>query len=302
MDPELIRQLELGLSEQYGSPVTLLDHKPCAGGDINQNHQLTANIDGKQRRFFAKINTLAQSRILISEHANLAHMHALLAEHASLLPACICSGETSKQYFLILEYLDLQAASSRSAQIKLADALGILHSVKHKQFGWIENNFIGFTLQKNQWRDNWSDFWLSERFEPQWRLAHNSPHVQTLVDLEKALLKKMSEALDVHQPEPSLCHGDLWSGNAAITANGDAVLYDPACYFGDPETDIAMTKLFGGFDHYFYSEYERLSPASSEYELRIAIYQLYHMLNHLNMFGASYLNSVRTLCEKIIWA
>jgi len=184
--------------------------------------------------------------------------------------------------FILLEQLDLRRNGDWAA---LAQMLAKLHRTTGTRFGWHRDNWIGATPQINTWRDDWATFFLECRIQPQLALARkNGFAIQVPVDLLKN-----------HQPEPSLLHGDLWSGNAGFISEGP-VLFDPAVYYGDREADLAMTELFGGFPREFYAAYGKAYPLEAGYEQRKHLYNLYHLLNHLNLFGSGYLAQVeRTL-------
>jgi fructosamine-3-kinase len=181
--------------------------------------------------------------------------------------------------YLLLERLDLQRGGDWAA---LARMLARLHRTTGPRYGWEKDNFIGRAPQKNGWRDDWAVFWRECRLQPQY---------------ERAGMKGeyFEHLLEGHQPAPSLLHGDLWNGNVGFTAEGP-VIFDPAVYYGDREADLAMTELFGGFPPEFYEEYRRAYPLPAGYETRKNLYNLYHLLNHLNLFGAGYRAQVqRTL-------
>jgi fructosamine-3-kinase len=179
--------------------------------------------------------------------------------------------------FIEMQELDLGARADWPA---LARMLAQLHRTTGPRFGWGSDNWIGLAPQKNAWKEDWAEFFWEFRLLPQ---------------LSKANLK---EEIDVksffknYKPLPSLLHGDLWSGNVGFTPAGP-VLFDPAVYFGDREADIAMTELFGGFPEVFYSTYRESFPLDAGYSKRRDLYNLYHLLNHLNLFGSGYLARVK---------
>ena len=167
----------------------------------------------------------------------------------------------------------------------------------NENFGWSQNNTIGSTPQINTWMSNWADFFAQQRIGYQLKLAQRRggsfPELNRVVD---AVRDKLAD----RKPQPSLVHGDLWSGNAAIAADGSPVIFDPATYYGDRETDIAMTELFGGFPSAFYRGYNEAWQLDDGYQQRKNVYNLYHVLNHFNLFGGSYGNQARRIIEKII--
>jgi fructosamine-3-kinase len=184
--------------------------------------------------------------------------------------------------FVLLEQLDLKKSGDWPA---LAQMLAKLHRTTGPRFGWHRDNWIGATPQINQWQDDWATFFLECRLQPQLALARKNGYP---IEFSSNLLKN-------HNPAPSLLHGDLWSGNAGFIGEGP-VIFDPAVYYGDREADIAMSELFGGFPREFYAAYRKAYPLDAGYEQRKHLYNLYHLLNHLNIFGAGYLAQIeRTL-------
>jgi fructosamine-3-kinase len=171
----------------------------------------------------------------------------------------------------------------------MARMLAKLHRTTSARFGWESDNWIGLAPQKNGWSDDWAGFFLERRLRPQAEWAAAKGFRIALPDVTRLL---------GHRPEPSLLHGDLWSGNAGFTREGP-VLFDPAVYYGDREADLAMTELFGGFPREFYAAYAAEFPLVPGYEARRDAYNLYHVLNHLNLFGAGYLAQAQTLLARL---
>jgi fructosamine-3-kinase len=160
--------------------------------------------------------------------------------------------------------------------------LAALHRNTNDHFGWATDNWIGLSPQQNGWSSDWAEFFLEKRLTPQ---AARAGLLKDLPDVRKILKH--------HKPIPSLLHGDLWSGNAGFTKDGP-VIYDPAVYYGDREADLAMTELFGGFPKQFYASYEKDLPIDAGYETRKHVYNLYHLLNHLNIFGGGYITQIQS--------
>ena len=196
------------------------------------------------------------------------------------VPQVLDRGMRNGKAFILLEHLDLGRGGDWSA---LGRMLAALHRQTGPRFGWPRDNYIGFTPQQNGWCDDWAVFWREERMRPQVELAKKNGFAVEMPPL--ALLEN-------HRPQPSLLHGDLWSGNAGFTANGP-VVFDPAVYYGDRETDLAMSELFGGFPREFYQAYNAAFALAPGYEQRKHLYNLYHLLNHLNIFGGGYLEQVK---------
>jgi fructosamine-3-kinase len=196
------------------------------------------------------------------------------------VPGVIDHGVKDGKAFILLEQLDLKRGGDWS---EMGRMLARLHRQQGPRFGWARDNYIGLSPQVNGWRGDWRTFFEACRLAPQLALArHNG------FDLEMPSLR----LLEGHEPAASLLHGDLWSGNAGFTPEGP-VVFDPAVYYGDREADLAMTELFGGFPREFYAAYQKELPLDPGYEKRKHLYNLYHLLNHLNLFGGGYLAQVK---------
>jgi len=181
---------------------------------------------------------------------------------------------------------------------KMGHNLAKMHqNISSQGFGWERNNTIGSTPQINIWKSNWIEFYLEYRLGYQFQLARRKGGNFPLQD---KLLATIPELLKNHEVQPALVHGDLWGGNAGFTIDGEPVIFDPATYFGDREVDIAMTELFGGFPAVFYEGYQEILPLDEGYEQRKIIYNLYHILNHFNLFGGSYASQANQMIKKVL--
>ena len=196
------------------------------------------------------------------------------------VPQVLDLGVKGGKAFILLEHLDLGYSGDYAA---LGRMLARLHRQSAPRFGWARDNYIGLSPQQNGWCDEWAQFWREKRMLPQLELARKNGF---------QLAEPSYRVLENHRPQPSLLHGDLWNGNAGFTAQGP-VLFDPAVYYGDREADLAMMELFGGFPAQFYRAYDEAFPLAAGYEKRKHLYNLYHLLNHLNIFGSGYLAQVR---------
>jgi fructosamine-3-kinase len=176
----------------------------------------------------------------------------------------------------------------------LARMLAGLHRRTGERFGWASDNWIGLAPQRNGWCDDWIGFYRECRLLPQLDRAR-------LVAPAQPLLEGLAAFFDGYRPAASLLHGDLWSSNVGFTPAGP-VLFDPAVYYGDRETDLAMTELFGGFPAQFYSAYDEAWPLDRGYAMRKRLYNLYHLLNHLNLFGGGYLGQVQATLRLLLRA
>ena len=183
----------------------------------------------------------------------------------------------------------IEASRTESADAKLGEQLAKLHRTTASYFGWHRDNTIGLTPQPNDPSKDWLTFFRERRLRYQ----------LDLLGIETSLLDRLAPFFEGHDPQPSLLHGDLWAGNWLTATTGEPVIFDPACYYGDREADIAMTYLFGGFGPAFYAAYEAAWPLSPGHRERRDLYNLYHVLNHANLFGGSYLRQARELIERL---
>lgn len=263
-----------------------------SGGDINQAYQLKS----ADLCWFIKLNQADRAAMFAAEAAGLQE----LATNSTLrLPQVIDHGQFQQHAYLLLEFIELKPLHNRGARL-LGQQLAKMHHRPQNAFGWPIDNTIGATPQTNSRSQDWVEFWRQQRLGKQLQLAASRAYTSNLQDRGETLLEKMSAFFDNYRPHPALLHGDLWSGNAAMDHQGHAVIFDPACYYGDRETDIAMTELFGGFSKDFYAAYQDEYPLDTDYKVRKDLYNLYHILNHLNLFGRSYLNQALNTIDQLL--
>jgi protein-ribulosamine 3-kinase len=250
------------------------DRKAVSGGCIHRCYRVAEG--------FLKVN-----------HESMADAFAAEADGLSALRAAGCTapqplghGVADGEAYLLMEWVDLHSRGDFAA---LGRMLARVHDFRGKRYGWARDNYIGSTPQRNLDRDNWKTFWREQRLEPQLELARRNGY---RIDIDR-----VCDLLEGHDPPPSLVHGDLWSGNAGFLQDGAPLLFDPAVYYGDAEVDVAMTELFGGFAPVFYSAYGTMAAG---YEKRKHLYNLYHLLNHLNLFGGGYLAQVRSTLRLLL--
>lgn len=225
-------------------------------------------------------------------------LRELAAADAIRVPEVYDVGIRNGEAFIAIEKLHFTAAT-RDDEKKLGEQLAAMHRVKKTRFGWHRDNTIGLTPQRNTWCDDWTTFYAKHRLEFQFRLAAEKGYGKALERDGYRLIERLPAMLDGHDPQASLLHGDLWGGNWSNTDRGPAI-FDPAVYYGDRETDLAMTRLFGGFGKAFYEAYQSAWALPPGHESRIALYQLYHVLNHLNLFGSGYLGRARGLIAGLL--
>jgi fructosamine-3-kinase len=262
-----------------------LQPKPVSrvhGGSINECYRWESNAGP----IFVKVAPLAGRGMLEAEAAGL---EELRRAHAVRVPQPLGIAATQREVALALEWIELRGAS-RSCDAALGEQLAAQHGVTAAAFGWLRDNTIGSSPQLNGWCDDWVRFFRERRLRPQLDLARANGFRGRLQEKGEALLSALDRLLALPQEPPSLLHGDLWGGNHAEDERGAPVIFDPAVYFGDRVADIAMTRLFGGFDPSFHAAYEAAWPLPADAQRRVELYNLYHILNHLNLFGGGYLS------------
>ncbi|NBC01311.1 MAG: phosphotransferase [Bacteroidetes bacterium] len=275
------------VQEAIGAPVTGVE---AVGG----GRSLTAQVATAEGAFFAKWAAGPNAQTFMPEAEGL---RALAAQTNGLripTPVAAAPAQGGDPGFLITPWIESADPTPAHART-LGQGLAGLHRVQDEgepRYGFAEDNFIGEMPQQNSWHDTWPAFFRTCRLEPQarwarergvWKATWDAPFNQLLAALPGRLPAT---------PTPSLVHGDLWGGNVLMTGSRDAALIDPAVYQGHREVDLAMTELFGRFSSPFYAAYEDAWPVDEGYAARRPIYNLYHLLNHLNIFGSGYARSV----------
>jgi len=266
------------IARATGAPFSPRIVRGVSGGDI---HAASVLEDGP-RRFFVKANRADRLPMFEAEADGLA---ALAASGVVRVPQVVCSGTAAGQAFLVLDYLDLRG---RGDARSLGAQLAALHRLPQPRFGGSRDNWIGGTPQANGWRDDWIAFWRDARLGVQFDLAAQNGHGGALQRDGETLRANLSAFFPGYVPVPSLLHGDLWGGNHGYLPDGSPVLFDLAPYVGDRECDLAMSELFGGFSPDFLAAYRAAWPLDAGYATRRTLYNLYHILNHANLFGGGY--------------
>jgi len=261
------------------------------GGQIAKH-----KVRGLDGYYFIKVGSLNDSSLLISEKVGL---ETLAVAGVIKVPKVIFVGETSTCSFLICEYLDLKKDNLFSGEI-LGKQLALLHQNSNEFFGLSEDNWIGLSPQKNHWHENWISFFKKYRLQPQLTWAFEHGYRSRLEEKSERLIEVLPLFFDQYKPKPSLLHGDLWSGNWGTINNTTPVVFDPAIYYGDREADLAMTKLFGGFPQVFYDAYNYQWTLDYGFKVRQNLYNLYHLLNHLTLFGEAYLSQTIDVFEQLL--
>lgn len=301
-------ELAAAISRASGAPFDVRRTRAVHGGDIS--HAFTLS-DGT-RSFFVKTQSAprppagrvsggvplagAASRLDLFE-AEAAGLAELAAADAVRVPQVLCHGVAVGMAYLVLEYLPLRPHGDAA---QLGRQLAQQHRVSAVQFGGPRDNWIGATPQPNAWMGEWVDFWRERRLGFQLHRAAENGYGGALQRDGEALLARLDDFFAGYRPSPSLLHGDLWGGNHGFLADGSPVIFDPAVYCGDREADLAMSELFGGFAPDFYAAYREAWPLDAGYAVRRTLYNLYHILNHANLFGGGYAAQAQRMMAQLL--
>jgi protein-ribulosamine 3-kinase len=266
--------------------------RSVAGGSINECYAWRCG----SQLLFVKVGARDARAAFELESLDLAE---LLRVRALRVPRVIARGETDTAAFLALEWIESKAPDE-ACEARLGEGLAALHSVSASRFGLHYDNLIGRTPQRNGWSSDWAEFFRDRRLRPQLTLAAQSGHGALLSTPGARLLEHVPALLAGHHPSASLLHGDLWGGNWLASSQGEPVVFDPAVYYGDREADVAMTRLFGGFGARFYRAYSAAAPLAPGWQARGDLYNLYHVLNHANLFGGGYAHQARAMMERLL--
>jgi len=293
-DVNLYEQIGERIGEATGQPFRPRHSFSRGGGCISEGVVLEEGA----RRYFVKLNAADRLPMFVAEADGL---RELASARALRVPQPIVHGEAGGQSFLVLEYLNLEGLDSPE---RLGEGLAALHSQRAERYGLERDNFIATSLQRNTPSSDWPDFWSRCRLEPQLEMAARNGAGSDLLELGEALMTWLPAFFTDYRPVPSLLHGDLWGGNygyvPAADGTGEPVIFDPAVYYGDREADIAMTELFGGFPLRFRHAYEAIWPLDPGFGVRRQLYNLYHVLNHFNLFGGAYLDQAQRLMRRLL--
>ncbi len=278
------------IGEASGHPFRAAPPRHLGGGCINTALRLS---DG-EHAWFVKTNGAERLDMFEAEAEGLA---ALADTDTLRVPRPLCTGTHDGQSYIVMEYIASGSAGA-NGQALAGERLAAMHRHTVERFGWHRDNTIGATHQPNAWRDDWIDFWREQRLAFQLELAARNGF-PNLARRGELLLDRFAALID-HDPAPSLLHGDLWGGNITFDTNGQPVIFDPAVYYGDREADLAMTELFGGFGSDFYAAYRAAWPLDPGYRVRRELYNLYHILNHANLFGSGYAGQAQRMIDRLL--
>lgn len=268
---------------------TIINAQSIGGGCISSAYKISLS---NNHIFFVKINP--KSGNMFSKESN-----GLIELNKAEVIRIPCVHRYTNDYIL-LEHID-SAPKTLSFYSDFGKSLAQLHKYSSDKFGFSEDNYIGSNIQKNTQSDDWAQFYFENRILFQLKLAEkNNLDTKELTVAISKLENKIQPLLESSLEAPSLLHGDLWSGNYITDEKGNACLIDPAVYYGHREADLAMTKLFGGFPPEFYGAYQKEFPLPKGWKHRESLYKLYHIMNHLNLFGQSYYNECMSLIRNYI--
>jgi fructosamine-3-kinase len=283
------------IAEATGEAFEVTSLTPVGGGCIHAAWRVEGKGGLGRVRFFAKVNEADRAPMFAAEAEGI----RALAESESLeIPRVVAQGSDDERSWIVMEWLDLAPLDAASGAA-LGRALAGMHRKPRERFGWPRDNFIGASPQINGWSDDWHAFWRDRRLHAQLRLAARNRLPSRMIDRGERLAADCAAFFATYRPIPSLLHGDLWSGNAAA-ANGRPCVFDPAIYVGDREADIAMTELFGGFPRDVGVAYRTEFPLDDGYTVRREFYNLYHVLNHANLFGGAYVGQAAQSIEQLL--
>jgi len=289
---DLMQAVARHIAQVTGAPFAPDRSAAAGGGCISTAMVLSSGAV----RYFVKLNDAARLDMFEAEAEGL---EELRAAGGLRVPCPVCTGTQAGRAYLVLEYLPLGRGTSRT-QAALGAGLARLHRHTAGRYGWKRDNTIGSTPQRNPWSDDWAGFWRDHRLGFQLGLAARAGHGGRLLSSGERLCAALPAFFADYRPPASLLHGDLWSGNCGADADGAPVIFDPAVYYGDRETDLAMTELFGGFAREFRDAYHAEYPLDAGYTVRRNLYNLYHVLNHLNLFGGGYARQAQSLIDQLL--
>lgn len=293
-DNSVLQEVKNTLSEIYERQLQIISCSSIGGGCINHASKVETNCGN----FFLKWNNNCASDIFIRESESLKELKKAAGNFLAIPEVFAAKSVDETPGFLLLEFLESGYSSGNSDE-KLGRGLATIHQFSDSVFGFYNYNYCGATLQNNQWKKNWIEFFRDNRLQ----------FLLNLIDKERPLpvddrkvyerLMERIEFLIPPQSVPVLIHGDLWSGNYMITEHGPALI-DPASYYADREMEFAIMTMFGGFSQRFYDAYNEVNPLPAGWKQRNRLYQLYHVLNHYYLFGGGYRNQALQIAKSYI--
>ncbi|QBG34386.1 fructosamine kinase family protein [Litorilituus sediminis] len=293
--------IEQAISAETGQQFNIVEKQTISNGGLSNCNfddndkplNLSFKISNNEQSYFVKLNS---KECLINFQAEAYSLKQLAKLTQIPCPKITTIGTSLDKSFLVLEYIPFSKANPK-LWFEFGQQLAKMHNnTSHGQFGWQHDNYIGNTIQPNHWKRNWTTFFSEQRIA--WQLQLLSEKSILLGDIDH-IAQVCHDQLLHHKTRPCLVHGDLWQGNVGFT-HEHAMIFDPACYYGDREVDIAMTELFGQFPDDFYRGYQAEYPLDKGYERRRLIYNFYHVLNHANIFGGIYIEQAKAMLTRIM--
>lgn len=284
-------EISQSLSHIVGANVTLSMPSSIGGGCINQAWKTQ---DQHGNTYFVKANKPSRLSMFEAEAEGLA---AIENSQSIRCPKVFITQKQTAASYIVMEYIPLQSGNNMST---LGKQLAAMHQQHQPIFGWHRDNTIGSTPQSNRQHHDWVTFWREERLIFQLELAKRNGLPKQHYEDGFKLAENLPAFFSNYSPSASLLHGDLWSGNCSHDSLGNPVIYDPAVYFGDRETDLAMMELFGGFSASCFDAYHEHYPINQGYASRKSLYNLYHILNHFNLFGGGYATQAHAMIRRLL--
>ena len=295
MDIKKLKAICADIANQLSLKIELESVEPVSGGDINQAFLLKCNFEGEENRsIFVKINRFDKLDMFVQEKLSL---QEIASTQTIAVPNTIALGSVGNEAYFAQEYIPMTSSSD----VRLfASRLANLHQHSANAFGFNQNNYIGTTVQKNDWSHSWPEFFAQSRLQHQLDLLSKRGVSKRLLQKGRLLVADIDKFFVGHNPTPSLVHGDLWTGNYSYKPDGTPIIYDPACYYGDHEVDLAMLELFGNPEKLFFETYAQIFPINKGYSVRKNLYNLYHILNHANLFAGGYISQSETMIDTLM--
>jgi len=285
------------LAQTLGKTQKFIRWQAVSGGSIHQAWHVESNVG---QHYFIKTNKASNLKMFETEAKGLKELeNNLRPKNPIRVPRVYDMGSNEDYAWLVLAYIPFSSHTPQS-ESKLGRGLALLHQQTSPTFGLNHHNVIGSTPQINTPEISWLDFFAKHRLQIQFDLAKKRGFYAQIENEAESTLGALPQLLEHHNPNPSLLHGDLWHGNAACDNHDNPIIFDPAIYYGDRECDLAMTELFGGFSSHFYAAYNDVYPLEQDQQQRKQLYNLYHMLNHANIFAGAYIKQCQSMMRQLV--
>jgi len=282
-----------GITKALSDVGTIVRKQSLSGGSINSAYRIKTDSD---QLYFVKLN---RESLLSMFEAEAEGLTELRKAKAIRVPEPIGCGASDGYSWIVTEHIEFGRGDAKTQEL-FGLQFAEMHRFSAKRFGWHRDNTIGSTSQVNHWSDSWVEFYRTHRLDYQLKLAVNNGFTSSIQKKGERLMANLESFFSSYSPLPSLMHGDLWGGNHGVDSHGNPVIFDPAVYYGDREADLAMTSLFGGCSASFYGAYHESWPLDEGYAVRKTLYNLYHILNHANLFGGGYIMQAESMMDQLL--